>query len=524
MATGNPTQAIQTNFGQIAQQGVAQVQQAQALEDQRKEAKYKKMQDLEDRYGIPAEDFMLEDTEFRTLNDVQTEAMSGARDKYYDVFKKLEQDPTNVGLKKQLSRIKGSVGAIQSTHEKFMALGEEYVTKMENDEISGVDEDDLFEKLQAVEKGRYKIRWDDNDRLQVITYDEKGEISDTLNYKELINRDVISKVKVDEDLDKLMERIGEDNLTTAQGGRLVTTNAFGARQEQAAMEHIDSVLGTNEASLNENNALADLLYQQSNGKIKKRGNFTEDERQQVKEWMMNKVRGRYDNKVTMAGDPVWNQRQANANRSNRSLTKAEMEAPDSKKLSVSTIGGDTNEPLMRDGKMLFNYNGAIQLDAAKTSTRYDGIQYGADGQIEIIGQKLIKEKGIQTVDDEAVVQKTREEIATKNKVSLGSVVAEYIADKAGNKMVTYYVEKPDVTSDPQLVSKYGNILNLGDYKGVQEYLDNLIINKYDQTTLDNFKAGKTNTKENTAIPEDRKKVAQATIEAAIEAARNKNKG
>lgn len=479
MAIATTTQAIQTDFGRIAQQGAQQIQQSQLLEEQRQERQYNKMQDLEDRYGIPPEDFTLEDTEFRTLNDVQAEAMSSARDSYFDVYKQLEKDPTNVDLKKKLSRIKGSVASIRAANEKFMTLGEEYLTKLENDEISGVDEDDLFKNLQAIEKGRYKQRFDENGRLQILTYDKDGKLEDTLSYKELINRDVISRVKVDEELDGLMERLGEDNLTTAKGGRLVTTNQFGARQQQAAMDYINSTLGEGEETLEENHALADLLYQASGKKTKKRGNFTEEERTQVKEWMMNKIAGRYDNKVTMAADPVWAQQQANYRASNRTSSK-EVSADDVK------IGSNGEDPMITaDGRVFFSIGkGGVAIDPNKKLSRMvSGIMQAPDGTLKLQALDTEKIKGVQDSNGNI------DEVATaaEAKTTVASIFSQ--PDEDGN--VTYYKRVPktiDFKNEPDAVNILGNLLGVEDENGIRKLLKSKFYGKY-KNKADDFYNG-----------------------------------
>lgn len=479
MAIATTTQPIQTDFGNIAARGVQQVQQAQQLEEQKKEREYQKMLDLEDRYGIPEEDFSLPDTEFRTLDDITTEITSQARDRYYDVFKKLQKDPQNPELKKQLGRLKGSIGQVRATHEKFMALGEDYLAKLEADKISGVDEDDLMEKLQAVESGRYKLRFDDNDRIQVLTYDSEGKLSDTLNYKELINRNAIEKIEVDETLDKFMERIGEDNLTVAENGRLVTSNVFGARQEQAAINQINSLVGTNEASLKKNDAMADLLYQATNGAVKKRENFTEKERTQVKDWLLENVRGRYDTKTTMAGDPV-----ALANmrlQESRNTRSEKLPSIDKIKVGIDDQGG----ALMRDDKVVLNYAGGIQLDPTGQGAVYDEIRINNRGQFELLGDKKVKLKGIQATENI-----TEEEAAEK--IGVDSRMITKVNN--GNGTYTYYKSEPVVTKSEQDISKFANIIGVEDIDGLRNALNQKVTEKFGKENLDAFYRGEVKNK------------------------------
>ena len=160
MAVAQSTQAIQTNFGDIVQRGVAGYQRAQALEDARQQREYDRQLEFEDRYGLDESLFQLEDTEFRTLNDATTEALAQARDRYYDVYKALQKDPTNVDLKKRLGKVRNFVTTMGQSHQKMMEMGQNYLQKVQEGKISGVDEDNWREQLEAYDEGRVRVMMD----------------------------------------------------------------------------------------------------------------------------------------------------------------------------------------------------------------------------------------------------------------------------------------------------------------------------------------------------------------------------
>jgi hypothetical protein len=450
------TQPIQEDFGGIVQQGIGMVQQAQENARLKEEARHKKLLEFEDRYGIPEEKFQLEDTQFRTVNDVTTEALAQARDRYYDVYKALQQDPTNIDLKKRLGKIKNTVTQLGSTHQKFMALGEDYLAKIENDEISGVDEEDWREKLEAADEGRLAVTYDENDNMQILFYDKEGAIGDVMPYKSLLGSSLTKRVDVDDQVDAVVKTLGQDIETKSEGGYLVKRNIFGDRQKNTVSDWIDGQLGTDEASLQTNDVMADLLYQASNGTIKKKENFTEEERQNVKQWLINKVEGKVTQSVERQADPLALARE----RAATTPTKDTRRGADL--IQVATSG---NAPIVEsDGGLTFTLGKPSAIDATKSDRAVNRIRYNPDNDsIVLEAQNRIKLKDVQEMED---IKKK------KPKTLFEEIMGE------DNKVQYYMIENVEISSSTATGMKEINTFANYNEMGNAANLKQILINKF----------------------------------------------
>lgn len=467
MAVAQPTQAIQTNFGDIVQRGVSNVQAAEERAYQRQEQERQKALDFEDRYGIPEELFQLEDTEFRTLNDVTTESLSMARDAYYEAYKALEKDPTNVELKKKLGKIKNTVSVLGMNHEKMKALGEKYVKMLAEDKVSGVYEDEVKNMLEGYDKGLVKTKFDEDGNFQYLFYDKKGKLQDVKSYTEIGRYDFAEKINVDAELKTLMENVGSDTITEKQGNYLVTKNVFGDRQRDAVSDYIDSQLGTDEESLEENDVLADLLYQATGGSIKKKENFTEDERQLVKEWMMGRAMNRYNQETKMQADPIsLNDRRAAASGSGKDTrTGADL-------IEVATVGDSAQRT--SDGSVVYTLGKPSPISATKSDRRVNRIQYNPNtGAIELEAEDRIKLKGVQEANS---IKKEKPD----------SIIEELMMPDG---TTTYYLVDPYVISSTnetgaKEINTFANYNNLGNMKQLTKTLIDKYESEYGEMNLE----------------------------------------
>ena len=465
---GLPTQAITEDFGGMAQQGAAMLNQQKLQQEAKADRDYQKKLDFEDRYGLDESLLQMGDTEFRTVNDVTTEAVSTFRDRYYDVYKQLEQDPTNLELKKRLSKIKSSVTNMKQSHEKIRAIGEDYLAKIEAGEISGVDEEEWKAILEATDKGRVKVNMDDSDNMQLLFYDKDGKLDRVMNHKELINGSLIKAFDTDTEVNELVKGLGGFTSDSKEGMYIRTQNLYGAKQKQTVDKWV-------EGKLQDKDNFADLLYQ-ATGEKKKEG-FTDSDKAIVKSFVNDQVKGRYDESDTVKADGAKIAAQRNA------INQANKQEYSVDKLNVAV--DDQEGALMRDNKMILSYAGGVQLDPTGQGAIYDEVRVNRNGQIELWGQKKIKRKDIQagTAEGDA-------ELAAAQKRAEAST--QYIVEPSGsgNNTYTFYENVSDSTKDERDISKYANLMQVGDIKGLQDVIDKKMTKRWGAEHVADFYAGK----------------------------------
>lgn len=442
----NPTQAITEDFGGIAQQGVSMLNAKKQREAAKLEAKRLRDQEFEDRYGINEDDYILDDTEFRTVNDATTEAVSQYRDRYYDIYQQLKEDPNNLELKKRLGNVTNSVKRMRSSHDKIKQIGEDYLAKLEADGISGVDEERWRNILEATDEGNLKIKLDENDNMQYMFYDRKGELVEVMPYNELIKGSLTDKVDLDAELDGLVGRIGTDSIDVVSGGFIKSMNQFGADQQRFVNDWIDSYLGTDDRSLEENPVLADLLNQATGGSSKKRDNFTEQDRQRVKQYLIQQTKDRFNEEIKL-----------------KQLTQPRAtSAADLKKLKPQDIelafdgGAPTRDS---DGNFVFTVSKNVAIDPTKSDRKIDTIKGDKDGNIIVEGMDTIKIKGVQPDD-------TVESVAEREGVEV-----DFIEELLSSDGKVQYIKKvPFSTSDSKTINKIGNMFGVSNELGLRNVL------------------------------------------------------
>lgn len=472
-----PTTAPSVNFGDIMNQGLNRLERNQ--ERQRLEEERKRQRDIEfeERYGIDEDLFVMEDTEFRTVNDATTEAVSLYRDRYYDIYKQLKSDPNNVDLKKRLGAVQNSVKRMKASHEKIKAVGEEYLEKLANDQISGVDEDRWRERLEATDEGRVKVRLDENDNMQYLFYNKDGRLEDVMAYKELIGDSLYDRVDLDTELDGLVKRVGTDQIDVVQGGFIKSMNQFGADQQRFVNQWIDSYLGTDQKSLDTNPILADILNQATGGSSKKRTGFTEEERQFAKQYLLQQTKDRFNEEIKL--------RQMSTASSRPSAAELKQPRP-----SDINIGFQGSQPQVDDqGRFVFTIAKNIAIDPTKSDRKIDEIRADKKGNIWVSGEDRVK---VKDVPENATV----ESVAKKEDVPKSMV--EQLLD--GDGKITYYVRRRFTTKDSKTINKVGNIFGVEDELGLRNILYQDMVNKFGKDVADQIIAAQEEKKPQPKVP------------------------
>jgi len=467
-----PTQAVSTNFGDIAQRGLdnaARVRQERRIDQERQ---YKKFKDFQDQYGIDESQFVLDDTFSRTLNDTVTEALSNYRDRLYDVHVQLQQDPTNVDLKKRFGKIQNSVKKIGMVHEKFKEYGTKGLEMLENDQISGVDEDAWTSRVSKYENMNVGVNINDKDDMEILLYDDEGNLDEVIpSYGSMADFNIIPKVDLDTELDDFVESIGRDNIEELRGNMFVTEDTFGEGQSSFVSQYIDSWLGTDSNSLKDNDVLADILNQATNGESKKRNNFTEEDREIARDFLFDQIRGRFDTEITMQ------QRTSSGSGSGRSS-----------KDSTANIFPATNNGVPEvdnSGNFVFSLDSPRALTAAKSDIRIQSLKGSADGRITLVGEDREKVKGNPQSPEEAA--------------EVANVPLEKIFSSQGNNgVVTYYLRNPfSVTyksgenneEAKRLINAFAGQVGYKNEDGLRDAMYQAFIEEFGQEEADRYFGG-----------------------------------
>ncbi len=462
----NPTTAANVDFGGIMNQGLDRLVQNKERDRLAAEREAKRNQEFEDRYGINEDDYVLEDTEFRTVNDTATEAVSMYRDRYYDVYTQLKADPNNIQLKKRLGKISNSVKSLSASNNKIKEIGEQYVAMMEEDKISGVDEDKWREVLEATEDGRVKVSMDEDDNMQYMFYNKDGKLQDVMAFKELIGGTLTEKVDLDESLDALVDSIGTDQIDQVTGRFITSSNVFGADQKRFVNDFIDSYVGTDAKSLENNPVLADLLNQATGGSSKKKSNFTEQERQFVKNFLLQQTKDRYDETVKLK------ERQQP-----RAVSAADRKQPKAADINIAFQGSAPKRDA--DGNFVFTIAKPVAVDPTKSDRKIDTIKADAQGNLTVTGEDRVKVKGVQ--DDSVETVADREGVQP-------SMIEELLSSDGS---VQYFKRVPfsaNSTDDSALINKIGNMFGVEDELGLRNILYQDMVSKFGQEVADRLVA------------------------------------
>lgn len=462
MAVAQPTQAVQTNFGDIVQQGVANYQRAQALEDQRQQAEYERQLEFEDRYGIDESLFQLEDTEFRTVNDATTEALAQARDRYYDVYKALQKDPTSVELKKRLGKIRNFVTTMGASHNKMLELGQSYLQKVQEGGISGVDEDTWRQQLEAYDEGRIRVMMDADDNPQFVFYNKDGQLENAVKYTELLRGNLLDKVDIRSEVSELVKGLGGYKQDTPDGMYIRTNEGFGVEARNAANQWID-------AQMDDDAVMADLLNQVTGAK-KKEG-FTEEDYNAVRNYLQTEIEGRYTRSETLKPDTAKTARLRAAQAQSRADDKRPSAA------DISMVASGNTPTINQDGTVGFSIAKSVPVDPNKKLSReVGGMRQRPDGSIVLTALDKIKIKGVQGAN------KQEEALEEAQKEQPELTLADIFMQRDENNEVTYYLRDPveiDSRTEPETVSRFANIIGLGNEKGLRDYLRQQFFGNYE---------------------------------------------
>jgi len=402
------------------------------------------------------------------------EGVSLFRDKLYENKKALKNDPNNDELKKGRGKLENSVKYLKAANEKIAALGKSYTEMLAKDEISGVDEEEFTDLLESAERGDIKVHLDGGNNMSFLHYkdDKNGnsKLFSANSIEELMKKNPIKRVDVDTKLDDFVKTIGRDKIDEVSGMFIKGSDVFGKPQEDFANNYIDGILGTGEDTLQTNDTLADLLNQATNGSSKKKKDFTQEERVQIKDWLINKIKGRFNEEKSLQSRPIQQQ---------QTKTAAEKNMPIADDVNMSFSGDDFQSDAK--GNVVFTSRKNIVVSAAKSDMAIDTFKLGSDGQTMIAsGEDRIKVKGVQG--------ESEQDVADREGVPLNRIKMELMG---GNNAVQFYkiekfsTEEMSEEEATRLLNKIGNMMNVNDSRGLRQILrDNMVKNGFDPDKME----------------------------------------
>ena len=267
---------------------------SQAINEQRAARKAKekaeKEKAFEEEYKIDDNKFKIEESEFRTPQDVGMEAMELYRDAIYDTKEQLRQDPNNVELKKKMGRLNNGVDVLKSSYESVLKVEDAIEKKIADGTLSKVDENRWSTFLDSYRNGRVKPVMNDEGAIAYVVYDEEGNRAETIPFKKLISDTVLyDKVDINKNLSEMATHLGKEVYDKASGGFVNTFDEWGVKQETQASSLVDTFLN--------NDAVTADLYQQLIDKDSdQRDNFSQEQKDELKEVLMGRLKRAYDTK------------------------------------------------------------------------------------------------------------------------------------------------------------------------------------------------------------------------------------
>jgi hypothetical protein len=341
----------------------------------------------------------------------------------------------------------------------MVELGQKYVDMLANDQVSGVDEEDIKQMIAGYDRGDVKVHFDENDQLEYLFYDENGQLVNRKKYTELARRDITPKVNVDQEVNELVKGLGGFEKDTPDGIYIRTTKGYGVPQIEAANQWI-------EAQMEDESRMSDLLYQATNGEVVKRQGFTEEDKEAVSQYLQTAIRGRFTESDTLKPDTAKSARYRVDSRGATGGEKGDVR--------ITAAQDSDGQPLI-DNKNNVEFNvsrrassGAYEPIEIKTDNSdifVSTIKRDYDGRLVVEGNQRVKMSG--TYD-------TREEAEQAAEQKYGSFLRVTEDKQSG----TYYAVIPYEESDETLINALGNQLNLGGYTEMRDKLDEVFQAKF----------------------------------------------
>lgn len=264
--------------------------------------------DFASAYGS-LEEFKQKVTGYNTYDEIGADFTNKAREAYVEQYK-IAQRARETGDKQKLieaemnmKKIKGSFSQVVDINTTLAKRNEEYVKMVQDGTMGEVDADDWEAQNESLIRDKnFVIEFDKSynplivglqkDGSKEMVSDEKGGLKPyTLDYKSVINGDWRPYRRVELTgkggiVDGILSNLGSYEEKKNKGLYTINSKLWNPQIEEAARVHIKASL--------DNETMAGLLYRIKG--IKKKKDFTPDERKLVEDELLKAVEGGYTQK------------------------------------------------------------------------------------------------------------------------------------------------------------------------------------------------------------------------------------
>lgn len=289
---------ISDNANRAADRAAANMRQARALNAQKKARQEKRLDDALKEADVDTEALQAKVTGFANRDDVARDYARQAAERSMEYAELAREAASNSDWKThrmyldKMNRIKGDFkNAVND--EKF--LGETFAGYFKGFQEGKIDDEDWLDFMAAVEDSDYEISLDENDN-RVITALVKGEDGEmkkvSKKMADLVNGnerpyEVVPVNGKGGLVDQMLVGFGKRKYDSTGANYVTTEQVWDDKNETAFNVKVQGLQS-------DDRTMYSLLKQASNGQIRKKEGFNEEDKQIVRDFLYKQVRGQYD--------------------------------------------------------------------------------------------------------------------------------------------------------------------------------------------------------------------------------------
>lgn len=262
----------------------------------------KEKKEWEKEYGYNFDDFKAKVTGFDTYDEIQTDYTQKATDKYIELYREAEAALQSGDLRKkkdiemQMLKVKGSFKQLTEANDHLAKLNESYMDMVNKGEMSGVDADNFEAQMQSILKDKnFTLELDENNSPVMVGVQKNSDGTETpyrIKYSEIVDGTWRPYRKQEMFGDKgivsnVLGNLGSYEEMKSKGLYTIKSTLWNEKVETGAKSQIGALVSDDET-------MADLLNQMTGSKEKT--DFTDEEKTQVADRLLEMVRGGYKEK------------------------------------------------------------------------------------------------------------------------------------------------------------------------------------------------------------------------------------
>lgn len=474
-----PTEAIQTNFGQIVAQGTANFNAA-------RERERKQLSEVRaaagEAYGSDKLPFDIKVAQDRNLNDVANETVSLFREENSKALAEYMRLPSyNNPARKKLENLRNFAKDFSNLHNAMVTSETQMVEGLQKGTVSEMvtlDPDGNFNLTQRLKDGTAAPYHDsETGKPMLRIYNKDGKFVEDISYEEAQAKimQLPTNVNTAAWLDDTLKLIAVKREEKPDGTYVNQAVEWGDEQRAQAMRMIDMQIG--------DDTMPHLLYEatknEEGGPVFKYKGFTPADKALVQNHLLSLVEGGFDEMSGISGSDPNLRLNIDAADKRREEMKKIYETPSG---ALITPMSESGKPLVRAGYYLFAVT-PTQLEGIDKDITVTSIGSTREGKLALYGTRRIKINDFPPgTKGEEMKKKVQEEVDAKNaqlKERLGEdydrtkdfvSLLEPETDEDGK--VTYYVNEPwslkysgnpthDQSNVRPLMNQFSTLLEVG---------------------------------------------------------------